>query len=154
VCADDSSCSDEIGTAPVGLGWLRHVEGLARADGRVQSLPAGPRTGQSARFAPRRYRAPSKCVSEETRQARDDRSNRVLQTERKPIIMRTSTIQATSLAAAGVVLMGVLYAPAAEAAPDCTRISPATTHCETNGSNQIQTEPRRINVNPGWPWWF
>jgi len=130
------------------------MEGLARADGRAQSLPAGPRTGQSARFAKWRYRAPSKYVTEEPRQARDDRSDRELQTERKPIIMRTSTIQATSLVAAGVVLMGVLYAPAAAAAPDCTRISPTTTHCETNGSNQIQTEPRRTNLNPGWPWWF
>jgi hypothetical protein len=53
-----------------------------------------------------------------------------------------------------VVGAGVILAPAAEAAPECTNTSTTTTLCQTNGSSQIVTSPP-VNNNyfGGYPFW-
>lgn len=45
----------------------------------------------------------------------------------------------------------VLFSPVAQAAPDCTNVSPRTTQCRTNGSTSIYTSPPPLDY--GWPGW-
>ncbi len=46
----------------------------------------------------------------------------------------------------------LLVAPTAAAAPECTKIGPTTTQCETPGHSQITTSPPAMNDNRWWPY--
>lgn len=54
------------------------------------------------------------------------------------------------LAASGIGALS-LIAPVAGAAPECTKIGPNTTQCQTNGSAQIVTSPS-VQTSPYWGW--
>lgn len=53
----------------------------------------------------------------------------------------------TALAVA-VIAMPVVTAPVATAAPECTKVGPTTTQCETPGNAQIITSPPPMNYGP------
>jgi hypothetical protein len=56
----------------------------------------------------------------------------------------------TTLLVAASASAAVALAPLATAAPECTKTSPNTTQCETNGSAQIVTSPPPNNNYGYW----
>jgi hypothetical protein len=56
----------------------------------------------------------------------------------------------TTILVAASASAAVAFAPLATAAPECTKTSPNTTQCETNGSAQIVTSPPPNNNYGYW----
>lgn len=67
--------------------------------------------------------------------------------------MSTSYLIFAPPLAAFALSAAVLFAPSGSAVPQCTNVSPQTTVCATNGSNQIVTSPPPMDFGYGWPGW-